>query len=225
MAAVTDLEAYLKAAGVESFSAWPFRGSHPSYLLVLLGGVGTIGKPEDEAPSPGSSRREVAAWILARDLGWPDLVAPSVLRRLPSQRTAGAETDWSLQVVWPINERGPAPDKFEEHDLIRAAVFDALTVHGDRHGGNYLAVPPTSAGVQPRLKLVDHGSAFTAADTGSPFYQYRRGQDLPDHCLTAIEGCLAKYPGDLKSLLEQGELDALLARLNRLRNIKRVELA
>src|SRR5258708_29110740 len=104
--AVADLEAYLQSADIESVSAWSLRGSHPSYLVVLVGGIGAIGKPEDEAPVTGSSRREVAAWILARDLGWPDLVAASVFRRLPSQRSRGTETDWSLQIGWPVNERG-----------------------------------------------------------------------------------------------------------------------
>jgi hypothetical protein len=225
MAAIADLEAYLRSAEVESVLAWPLRGAHPSYLLVLIGGIGALGKPEDEAPAVGSSRREAAAWTLARDLGWPDLVATTVLRKLPSQKGSG-ETEWSLQVIWPVNERGPSLDKFNEHDLARAAVFDALTVHGDRHNGNYLAVPPTAtAGVQSRLKLVDHGSAFTANDTASPFYQTRKGQQVPAHCLKAVEGCLAKYPGELKSLLQQGELDALLARLNLLRDTKKVALA
>jgi hypothetical protein len=225
MPAVADLEAYLKSAEVESVSGWPLRGSHPSYLVVLVGGIGTIGKPEDQAPAPGSSRREVAAWILARDLGWPDLVATSIFRKLPSQGNPGTQTDWSLQVVWPANERGPSLDRFADGDVVRAAIFDALVVHGDRHGANYLAVPPVASGVQPRLKLVDHGSAFTAADTASPFYLARRGQELPDECHRAIEGCLAKYPGDLKPLLEQGELDALLARLERLRDTRKVILA
>jgi hypothetical protein len=225
VAAIAELEVYLKQADVESVSAWPLRGSHPSYLVVLVGGIGTLGKPEDEAPAPGSSRREVAAWILARDLGWPDLVAASVFRKLPSQKVPGTETDWSLQIVWPANERGPSLDKFAASDVIRAAIFDALVVHGDRHGGNYLAVPPLSSGVQPRLKLVDHGSAFTAAETASPFYQAHKGLDMPDSCLKAIEGCLSTYPADLKSLLEQGELDGLHARLTKLRDTKKVALA
>ena len=128
-------------------------------------------------------------------------------------------------MVWPVNERGPSLDKFEAGDVMRAAIFDALTVHGDRHPGNYLAVPQTTVGVQARLKLVDHGYAFTAADTASPFYQANRGQEIPDDCHGAIQACIAGYPGDLQPLLNQGELDALLGRLKRLRDTKKVALA
>jgi hypothetical protein len=226
MSAIDYLEAYLKSAEVESVLTWALHGAHTSYLVLLAGAIGTLGKPEDEAPAAGSSRREVAAWILARDLGWPDLVAPTVLRRLPSQKNLGTVTDWSLQVIWPTNERGPSLDKLNEHDLWRAAIFDALVVHGDRHAANYLAVPPTATvGVQPRLKLIDHGHAFTANDSASPFYVGRKGQKVPDDCLMALDGCLAKYPGDLKALLEQRELDSLFARLTSVANTKTLALA
>jgi hypothetical protein len=222
-----DLERYVASADIESILAWPLRGAHPSYMLVLVGGVSVLAKPGDEAPQgPVMSRREAAAWVLARELGWHDLVAVTVMRDIPSQKNPGGTTEASLQVIWPTNEKGPALGPLKKDDIVRAAILDALMVHGDRHGGNYLAVPPTGSGVQPRLKLIDHGYAFTANDTASPFYQAVRGQDIPDPYLSDLDH-LSK--GDAKTalepLLDAGELGPLLDRLNRLLTKRQFDLS
>lgn len=213
------LEDYLLKAQIETVLAWPLKGAHPSYLLILRGAVGVIAKPVDESPGgPELPRREVAAWVLARDLGWQDLIATTVLRNIPSQKNAGRETEASLQVVWPINERGADLAQVPDDDVWRAGVIDAVIVHGDRHNANYLSVPPASSGVPPRLKLVDHGYAFTAGDTGSPFYLVKRGQRVPDPVLESLRKWRESdgFPGDLEPLLGRDQLDAMTARAERI---------
>ncbi len=103
-AGTRDLEAYLRTADIETVLAWQLRGAHGSYLLILVGGVGVLAKPVDEAPRdvPSSSKHEVAAWVLASEIGWQDLVATTVLRSIPSQKNPGQQVDASLQVLWPV---------------------------------------------------------------------------------------------------------------------------
>jgi hypothetical protein len=225
--AIEDLERYISTADIESTLAWPLRGAHPSYMLVLVGGVSVLAKPADEAPSgAGMSKHETAGWVLARELGWYDLIAVTVMREIPSRKNVGTNTAASLQVIWPANDKGPALTALTKEDIIRAAILDMLMVHGDRHNQNYLAVPPTGSGVQPRLKLVDHGYAFTANDTGSPFYQAVRGQPLEEPYFSRLQGL---DPNRLKTaldgLLEPGELTALLDRLRHLVTTRRCDLS
>ncbi len=226
MAAIDDLERFVSNAEIESTLAWPLRGAHPSYMLVLVGGVSVLAKPADEAPAgPAMTKCEAAAWVLARELGWHDLVAVTVLRDIPSQKTSGDTTEASLQVIWPTNEKGPPLAALKNEDVLRAAVLDALMVHGDRHGGNYLAVPPTGSGVQPRLKLVDHGYAFTANDTASPFFQAVRGQPIPDGLQHDLDRFSGRAKVALEAFLETGELNPLLERLEKLRTKGRFDLS
>ena len=213
------LEEYLLKAPIESVLAWPLKGAHPSYLLILRGAVGVIAKPVDESPGgPELPRREVAAWVLARDIGWQDLIATTVLRDIPSARNAGQQTEASLQVIWPVNERGADLTQVPDDDVWRAGILDAIIVHGDRHNANYLSVPPASSAVRPRLKLVDHGYAFTAGDTASPFYLAKRGQRIPASMMEALSKwrSAAAFPGNLSSLLGRNELEAMTVRADRI---------
>jgi len=42
VAAIDDLGRYVSNAEIESTLAWPLRGAHPSYMLVLAGGVSVL---------------------------------------------------------------------------------------------------------------------------------------------------------------------------------------
>lgn len=85
-AALTHVETYLKTARILGTYVFPHRGSYPSYLLILEGGVGALAKPEDEhQDGPEITRRQAAAWVIAREMGWGDLVSTTVLRELSSQ--------------------------------------------------------------------------------------------------------------------------------------------
>jgi len=157
----TDLERYLETADVILRATHAMGGGgHPnSFLGVLVGGVGVLVKPSDStADAAKMIRREVAAWRLAAALGWPDLVAATVLREVESLQT-GDRIEASAQVIWPSTQPGVAVDSFSDDDIWRAAVLDALIRQTDRNPTNWLAVPQDPSHGLQRLKLIDHGYA------------------------------------------------------------------
>jgi hypothetical protein len=199
---IHELEIYLKTAKIESVTAWPIRSSRPSYQLILEGGVDCLAKPSDEIPGGlAECQLEVAAWIVARDLDWPDLVAATVLREMPSQ-VGGPATQASVQVVWPRNDRGPDLAGFDDSEKWRAAIFDGLVAHGDRNNTNYLGVPGAAPGVRSRLKLIDHGIGFGNVETGSPFFVVKRGQAIPPEYLQALRHWRAGHLEALQNYLQ-----------------------
>jgi hypothetical protein len=212
-----DLEDYLRQARILDVGEFAEHGGHKSFRFILEGGVGALAKPAHTAPGPDASwvvRYEVAGWMVARDLGWTDLVATTVLREtdLFPGHTALVET--SVQVLWPSFDRVADPSQFEDHDLWRAALIDRLILHTDRAHNNWGAVPGHG---RPRLKLIDHGLAFgTAGAANSTFVEAKRGQEVPgeirheiseflDHC---EESELRDFLPDsgLKALLDRGRL-------------------
>lgn len=214
-----ELERYLTAAAVLDVAAFPTQSghAHPTYRLILEGAVAVLQKPADAIGDGGLLvRREVAAWNIAREMGWPDLVATTVLRTLPSPAT-DASADASLQVIWPDCLPDAPPDRFTDDDVWRAAVFDAVVGQTDRAGHNWLAVPAT--GPARRLKLIDHGYAFMEATVppNSTFYEMKRGQAMPTGVVNALRRLLAGFPGSaVRDLLPGASVDALEARARRL---------
>jgi hypothetical protein len=215
MEGLESLEEYLRDARILDAATFPNHGAHPSYRLILEGGVGALAKPASTAPEDGAAmvRHEVAAWVIARDLGWPDLVATTVLRVidvLPDQD----ETEASVQVLWPGFQVDADRSQFSEEDIWRAAVFDTLIRHADRTH-NWGAV--TQHGT-PRLKLIDHGYAFRATRPfQSSFAQDKAGQPLPDELSETVERFLGTcQDGPLADLLEEDVLEELVVRGRRL---------
>jgi hypothetical protein len=225
MEGLDELEEYLKRADILYIGGFPASGgAHPGKLVVLEGGVGVLAKPADaNAAAPEMVPREVAAWIVARHLGWADLVATTVLRRdIPGD--AGGLVDASFSVAWPNNAADVDPG-FDDEDRWRAAVFDFVVQQGDRGGHNWLAVPAPGAGTS-MLKLIDHGHCFGYPPPGSvnsTFFTEKRGQELPAEIVTALHAILDDWPSDhlqdllpdeavsntedrVRALLEQGSL-------------------
>lgn len=183
-----QLADYLTTARVLAVVQNPHPGANESYVAVLDGGVAVIAKYGGPHPN---IEKEAAAWELARILNWTDLVSVTVMADFrPSE--AHPSTKSSLQVIWHPSEVGPALDGFPEVDQWRGAVFDAVALHGDRHPGNWLGVPPPTSG-QPRLKLIDHGIAWNS--TGQPnsqLYALKQGQLLPDELRPDLDAALKR---------------------------------
>lgn len=208
------LETFLAGAPVLDVAAFSHTTAHHSYRLILEGGVGVIAKPADTAPEGAvMCHREAAAWVLARALRWPDLMATTVMRRIASP-TSGDEVETSVQVIWPDYLPDADVALFSGEDIWRAAVVDAVIGHSDRAGHNWLAVPGSSP--SPRLKLVDHGHCFPEATSppGSTFYELRRGQDLPDHSADALNELVSDRDSldRLRALLSAAAVEAVVAR-------------
>jgi len=182
-----DLERYLRQADVIDRAAFAVTAPHvhPTYRVILTGAVAAMVKPSDEiADGPALVGREVAAWVLAKALGWPDLLATTVLRDLPSRGTR-LPVRVSLQVIWPDCLPDAPPERFGPGDTW-----------------------PGAAG-QPRLKLIDHGYCFTTGmgPPGSTFYELHSGEPIPTPHLDAIRSLLGSFPvGDLGRLLPPSEV-------------------
>jgi hypothetical protein len=218
VADIDQLANYVTKARILSEFAFDQHGAHQSYLLVLEGGVGVLAKPEDEINlGDVLVRREVSAWIVARLLGWPDLVAVTVLRRIRSFKT-GLEVAASVQVLWPFPERIPVVATFSDDEVWQAATFDSVVRHGDRRNNNWLAVPRPGTGVPVHLRLVDHGYAFDPglAQPNSDFYLAKQGQALPEAVARGLESLQTSLPGGLQGLLPDPELAGVRERTEHL---------
>jgi hypothetical protein len=218
---LSRFETYLKTASILGTYVWPHRSSYPSYLLVLEGGVGVIAKPEDEhQEGPIICRREAAAWVVAREMGWGDLVSTTVLRRLISN-VGLAQTIASLQVAWPMAGTADA-SAFSAEDCWRAAVFDAVVRNDDRGGpSNWLAIPRVDLGVtnEPMLKLPDHGYAFRPGveAPNSVFFTDRAGQQIPDGPMEALRRLAGRLgASEIGDLLPMDMVEGVLERVERL---------
>jgi hypothetical protein len=218
-----QLEEYLRTAAVLG-EAGPVEGggAHPGKMRLLLeGGVQVIAKPsvEGNPESERMMRREAAAWVVAKALGFTELVGATVLRTLPQDH---GDVEASVQVFWPDGNLFCAPiAEFPDEDLWHAAVFDAVVAHGDHNGNNWLAVPAPGGPHAPRLKLVDNGHSFgypsLQVPPNSTFYIHLKDQELPDDCIEALQRLVDGFPmGQLVDLVEQEECDGAVARAEQL---------
>jgi hypothetical protein len=123
------LEDYLRTARVWHTAPLGGGGGHQhKQLQVLDGGLGVVAKLA-EGPDPAARptaakqvRGEVAAWFLAHELGWEDLVPVTTLGVVESRFT-GEHVAASLQVAWPrfkvAAERALQPVTCSEEDRWR----------------------------------------------------------------------------------------------------------
>ncbi len=215
-----ELGAYLEQADILNAAAWALHGAHRSFLITLQGGVGVLAKPEDViADGPAMIRREAAAWLIARGLDWPDLVAATVVRQMRSPDT-GDPVEASVQVIWPNAQPDLDPGLFADPDVWRGAVYDAVVGHSDRNGHNWLATPrETSAGLPPQLRLCDHGYGFPdlVQPPNSTFYQLKAGHSIPPDNVDALVALQdgQHYEASAR-LLSSESHDAMSERIRRL---------
>ncbi|HEX9124380.1 MAG TPA: SCO1664 family protein [Actinomycetota bacterium] len=194
------------------------RSSNYTFLARVSDGSRealTVYKPQTgEAPLwdfPDGSlcRREVAAYLVSAELGWPR-VPPTVLRD-------GPEGPGSVQLFlefdpqehyFTLAER--MPDEFR-----KVALFDAVVNNADRKAGHCLLA--TDGG----LFVVDHGVCFHETPKLRTVIWDFAGQPIPDELVDDLVALDADLRGDglgasLDSLLSPGELEAMHARLGRL---------
>jgi hypothetical protein len=149
--------------------------------------------------------REVAAYRVARDLGWPDVPA-TVLRD-------GPHGEGSVQLYV---EADPSEHYFTLRgrfdDVFRAvAAFDLVVGNGDRKAGHCLLAP------DGRIWVVDHGLCFATEPWLRTVIWDFAGEPIPEALLEDIERAeQALRSGDLRDelagLLSEEEIDALAER-------------
>ncbi len=154
-------------------------------------------------------RREVAAYVVARALGWPR-VPPTVLRD-------GPEGPGSVQLFldfdpnehyFTLAER--MPEEFE-----RVALFDAVVNNADRKSGHCLLASDGA------VFVVDHGVCFHESPKLRTVIWDRAGESVPPLLLAELRALdepetWVELEDELGSLLSPGEVEALHRRLRRL---------
>jgi uncharacterized repeat protein (TIGR03843 family) len=217
-----DPFALLERGTIEGIELIPW-GSNYTFAAQLRGEDGSLcygvykprrGEvPLRDFPSGTLYKREVAAYLLARHLGW-DLVPPTVVRE------EGPHGIGSLQLY--VEPRAGAAAQYERlresHrcDLQRMALFDLLCNNADRKGGHCLL------DVRGHVWGIDHGLTFHYVPKlrtviwdfcGEPF-----PEALTEHlaALRADRAGLKKLELALRPLLSEQEREALFQRWDRL---------
>ena len=135
------------------------QGSNYTFLLHINAGpdryLKAVYKPRDgerplwDFPQGSLYKREHAAYVLACELGWPDV--PLTLVREDGPYGVG-----SMQLFVECDPRISYFDLLEEHEetLLRFAVFDLIANNADRKGSHCLL------GNDGRIWSIDHGLTF-----------------------------------------------------------------
>ncbi len=190
-------EALLTASGVELLGLLPNSSNYTFLARLELSGDGgaalAVYKPAQgesplwDFPAGSLHRREVAAYRLARFLGWP-LIPPTVIRERAPMGVG------SLQLFIEAASRNAFFDIRDDtpEELLPVALFDVLTNNADRKAGHHLR---DGSG---RLWVIDHGLTFHADQKLRTVIWDFAGEPLP-----------AAYRSDLErasAALESGEL-------------------
>ncbi|MGD0455292.1 MAG: hypothetical protein ABSB69_17025 [Solirubrobacteraceae bacterium] len=218
MPIVEALESYLLGAPVEHVRPLDGGVGHPYKLaLILRGGVGVVAKLGNSEQMMRQARREVAAWLLAVELGLARLVPATVLRQIPTSGNPSTPTlEGSVQILWP-RFRMALEDPIKPESCSKAvswpiAVFDLLLANTDRKADNWGTIDGL-----PRAVLIDHGHAFEAADSQSVFVEIHRDQPVPRGLLRQIESFSAgQEHSRLRNVLDGTECDAVFDRASRI---------
>ena len=191
------------------------RASNYTFLGEVSGAGGTLPvvyKPRDgeiplwDFPQGTLCQREVAAYLVASNLGWPN-VPPTILRDGPH-----GEGSVQLFVDHDPSEHYFTVRERRSEDLRAVAAFDVVAGNGDRKAGHCLE------GRDGKLWVVDHGLCFAEDPELRTVVWEFAGQPVPPPMLQAVErlademtreGSLSE---ELAGLLTSGEIAATAER-------------
>jgi hypothetical protein len=207
------LETYLATAAVELERPLIGGGGHPDKMtLILRGGVAVAAKAGGDALQLRRAKREVAAWRLACELDFHGLVPATVLREMPAALGSALWVEGSAQVLWPrfstAGSKGLDAEDCEDAVSWPIAVFDTLAANSDRNEHNWGVIDE-----EPHIVLIDHGHAFEAPSTDSPFALLHRDRAVPEPLLARIVA-FADDPAEskMRGLLTDQELAGVFSR-------------
>ena len=152
-------------------------------------------------------RREVAAYVVARALGWPN-VPPTILRDGPE----GLGSVQTFITFDPEEHYFTLQERFVE-DFRAVAAFDLVVNNADRKGGHCLL------GEDGRIWLIDHGVCFSAEPKLRTVIWEYMDEPIPPSLLAGIErlGIALDDGGpdrdELAALVDEEELLALRRRI------------
>jgi hypothetical protein len=209
--------ALLETGDLEVLGLLP-RASNSTFLArVSAGGEQALAvyKPRSgeaplwDFPEGSLAPREVAAFVVASDLGWPR-VPPTVLRDGPQgagsvQRFVAFDPDRHY-----LTMQEERPDDFR-----RVALFDVVVNNADRKSGHCLL------GEDGELFVVDHGVCFHEEPKLRTVIWEFAGEPIPPGAASDLEAFGARLRSDplrgrLRSLLSPAEVEATSERLREL---------
>jgi hypothetical protein len=193
------------------------RSSNYTFLVRATGEDGDqalgVYKPQRgemplwDFPEGTLCRREVAAYVVARALGWPN-VPPTILRDGPE----GLGSVQTFVTFDPEEHYFTLQERFVE-DFRAVAAFDLVVNNADRKGGHCLL------GEDGRIWLIDHGVCFSAEPKLRTVIWEYMDEPIPPSLLAGIErlGIALDESGperdELGALLNEEELVALRRRI------------
>ena len=193
------------------------RSSNYTFLVRATGEDGDqalgVYKPQRgemplwDFPEGTLCRREVAAYVVARALGWPN-VPPTILRDGPE----GLGSVQTFVTFDPEEHYFTLQERFVE-DFRSVAAFDLVVNNADRKGGHCLL------GEDGRIWLIDHGVCFSAEPKLRTVIWEYMDEPIPPSLLAGIErlGIALDEGGpdrdELGALLDEEELLALRRRI------------
>jgi uncharacterized repeat protein (TIGR03843 family) len=219
-AAVADALARLDGGSLEVLGYLP-RASNETFLARLDDGTLAVYKPIEgetplwDFPEGTLAAREVAAWELARSLGFPG-VPPTVLRD-------GPDGPGMVQLFIEMDPRGHHYLTMAEEradDFRRVALFDVVANNADRKSGHCLL------DVAGRIFVVDHGVCFSPEPKlRTVIWEHAGGSIAPDllEALRTTLDSLATGPlrARMLELLDPAEVDATVDRADALLSLQR----
>lgn len=215
----------LKGGEIVSGKRIPW-GSNYTVLVQIGAGEGkyirAIYKPRDgerplyDFPTGTLYKREYAAFLLARTLGWPN-VPLTVVREGPyGVGSAQLHVEGDPQLTY-----FEIAEKYRE-EFLKFSVFDVIANNADRKGGHCLV------GEDGRIWSIDHGLTFHDVFKMRTVMLEYWGQPIPQALVADMEklsACLASQSDlleGMKEMLFRQEIDAVSRRLERLLKTKHV---
>ncbi len=211
---MTEILSLLETGALEVLGLLP-RASNSTYLARVSDGdeqTLAVYKPRSgeaplwDFPEGTLAAREVAAFVVASDLGWPR-VPPTALRD-------GPQGPGSVQRFVAFDPRhhfltmhDDRPDAFR-----RIALFDAVVNNADRKSGHCLL------GEDGDLFVIDHGVCFHEEPKLRTVIWEFAGESIPPEAAGDLEGFGARLEAGpvrerLQVLLSLAEIDAMDGRL------------
>ena len=169
-------------------------------------------RPLRDFPGGTLHNRERAAYLVSRELGWPN-IPPTVIR-------AGPHGEGSVQL---FIDAAPVPDNREPEnyfslrdkrleDFHDMAMFDALVHNADRKGGSCIVSDDR------KLWAIDHGLTFNQfARRRTVMFEFN-GTEYPPNLLNDVEVLVnaleseSKLSAELKQLISQPEVEDVVTR-------------
>ncbi|MEO8422343.1 MAG: SCO1664 family protein [Actinomycetota bacterium] len=140
-------------------------------------------------------RREVAAYVVARELGWPN-VPPTVLREGPEGLGSA-----QLFVEFDPSQHYFTLEGTHAAEFRRVALFDMVVNNADRKGGHCLLDPGGT------IWVVDHGVCFNEEPKLRTVIWEHVGESIPGELLDDVRALQERSrTGELRT-----ELDELLS--------------